>query len=123
MNALAHETFHCFQGAIEGLDRFYAPPYGGWVTEGQAEWAAEQVSSRHDEAKWWKEYLLKPQVGLFDHEAGTGYFAIGFFSHLQESGIDPWTVMIPMLGAGSNAAAFDAALGGSGDAFLDSWAS
>ncbi len=127
-NTLAHELFHCFQGVLVGLATYWSPPYQGWVDEGSAEWAAAIVAGPDkDDGRWWSDYLMNPGVALADVPRPESYREIGFYSHLQESGINPWDAMAPMLTARSDADAFHAAVYSAGAAaaktFLDSWAS
>jgi hypothetical protein len=132
-NALAetvnHEVFHCFAAeAFPDLKTFYSvKPAFGWVIEGLAEWVGDSLNGTDEGTPYhWTEYLSAPGPGrsLFSRS----YDAIGFYSHLAESGSDPWKVADPMLkavaGGAGNDGAFTAALGG-GDPnrVLDSWAS
>lgn len=129
VNTVAHELFHCFQGVLLGLPAAHQRPWHDWVVEGQAEWAAAAVAGPDpkDDPIWWRNYLNTWDVALADIPNRQGYKEIGFYAHLQESGIDPWNVIAPMLKARSDAAAFHAAVYGNGDgaaqSFLDSWAS
>jgi hypothetical protein len=50
------------------------------------------------------------------------YDAVGFYSQLDQSGVDVWSKLIPILNASDNEDAFDVA-GGNGDTFLNMWAS
>jgi hypothetical protein len=120
---LAHETWHCFEYSRLGTlsRRKSSPP---WIMEGQAMWVGEaavggtqglEPTDRH-----WKEYLIDPGpgVGLF----ARSYDAIGFYSHLQDQGIDAWTVLDPILDQTSNLAAFQAAVGGKSLDVVTTWA-
>ena len=78
----------------------------GWIIEGQAEWAGEDVGGpspvRHG---WWAAYLVAPTLSLFARE----YNAVGFYEHLAETGTSPWSVFDAMLSTpGNSAAAFTA---------------
>ena len=123
LNVLAHETFHCFQAMMMPLAAFSGNTKDDkWLIEGQAEWVAAQpdIAGPHsDEHMWWRDYLTRPELPLFSHT----YDAIGFYAHLVESGVDPWTVFAAMLQAPNNVAAYHAAADGGGDHFLDTWAS
>jgi hypothetical protein len=66
--------------------------------------------------QWWDQYLSNPQTPLFQR----GYDAIGFYAHMQESGISPFERLPAMLTAGSDASAFTAAQ--VDDRFLETWA-
>ena len=123
LNVLAHETFHCFQAMMMPSGALNAYRIDGkWLIEGQAEWVAAQpniAGPRSDEPVWWRNYLTRPELPLFSHT----YDAIGFYAHLAESGVNPWTVFAAMLQAPNNVAAYHAAADGGGNRFLDSWAS
>ena len=114
---IAHETFHCFQ-----LDAFRTPDSYGieppWIVEGQATWAQEELVSGSDLDEWWDRYLTV-QIPL----TMRAYDAVGFYAHLAETGVDPWTIFQDTWAAGAdNILAFKQAKADSG-AFLDSWAS
>lgn len=120
---LAHETWHCFEYSRLGTlaARASEPP---WIMEGQAMWVGEALVGGSDglepAIRHWNEYLLDPGpgTGLF----ARSYDAIGYYSHLHDRGIDPWTVLDPMLDQVSNVAAFDASVGGDGIGVVTSWA-
>lgn len=120
---LAHETWHCFQYSRLGTmsRRKTSPP---WIVEGQAMWAGEAYvggsSGLEPADRHWKEYLIDPGPGkgLFQRS----YDAIGFFSHLHDQGIDPWTVLDPILDQTSNLAAYDAAVGSKSSDVVTTWA-
>lgn len=118
LNTVTHEVFHCFQAAAANSEAVWEDT-GDWMIEGSAEWAAAILTpSPVDEAEWWKEYLTEVQVPLFTRT----YQAIGFFSHLAESGTDPWSVFKKVFAADGSEAEFDAS-GANGDAFMSSWSS
>ena len=118
LNTVGHEVFHCFEAAnAKTLSNWYA--IGGWLIEGAAEWVGADLSlADGTEANWWKKYLTNPSKSLFART----YDGIGFFSHLAETGTDPWSVFPAMFSAGGNGAAFDAS-GANSDSFLTSWSS
>jgi hypothetical protein len=118
LNTIAHEVFHCFQFAGFGsLDRWAGAP--GWVVEGGAEWVGAIVTSPDDTTPGrWKKYFGSPKVSLRLRD----YDAIAFWSHLAETGTDPWSVFRAVWATSGTAAAF-AASGANTPAFLDSWAS
>ncbi len=118
LNTIAHEVFHCFQfHALGTMARLGSAPK--WVIEGGAEWAAAIVTSPDDTTPGrWTKYFSTPQVPLQARE----YDAIAFWSHLAESGTDPWSVFRTVWAAGGTPAAFVAS-GANTPAFLDSWAS
>lgn len=127
---LAHEVFHCIarqiQGSIGNGAAFKLTPK--WVGEGLPEWVASQVAkppvgfgSRL--ADWFKkDYLPFPQTTL--DMRSEGYDAVGFWGHLEDSGVD-------LTGARLNAvleaqptgteAMFAAAVAGNEKNVLDSW--
>ncbi len=122
---MAHEVFHCFQFDWEhshgGLKDLPA-----WIKEGQAEWVGETVGGPSSQGgAWWGTYLYTTDVALW----ARGYDAIGFYQHLQEEGIDPWSIFDPMLAAATTASAgqvnSDAykAADATDDTFQDTWAS
>ena len=122
--AIAHETFHCFQLELEfgtGHLTFYKAknPRFSWIIEGQAQWAGEDIAGADvDGDAWWSLYLGHPEWPLWKRT----YDAQGFYQHLAEEGIDPWTIFDAMLETDSDVDAFKAA-NGTNDQFLDTWAS
>ncbi|MCE7882702.1 MAG: hypothetical protein DYH08_02370 [Actinobacteria bacterium ATB1] len=122
--AVAHEAFHCIQSDIfptvkDGDDTLGAAP---WIVEGQAAWVGEVVAGPDDgqyAEDWWKAYLLTPRTPLTQRT----YDAIGFYSHMAETGNDPWKVLVPMLTAGDNSVAFQVATSAARDPLLTSWPS
>ena len=68
---IAHEMFHCFQGAMTNLQ-----PRPLWVIEGSAEFAAADVTNF--EKGQWYDYILDPTKNLFTRS----YDALGFYAHL-----------------------------------------
>lgn len=117
--AMAHEVFHCFEGAVIGSSRYASNNPAPWIMEGGASWAGASIVPDAPLATqdWW-DYLYRPDLSLFART----YSGIGFFGHLEGAGIDPWKRMVPILSATSNEDAFKAALA-DGDPFLDTWAS
>ncbi|MEO6124776.1 MAG: hypothetical protein ABIR32_13810 [Ilumatobacteraceae bacterium] len=117
LNTIAHELFHCFQAVAAGTLAVWETR-GAWYIEGSAEWAAVTIttSDGHD-VPFWFMYLTNEQE-LFART----YDGIGFFSHLAETGTDPWSVIAPMVRAGGNEPAW-AASGADGEAFMSSWGS
>src|SRR6266545_3683518 len=129
LETVYHEVFHCFAAEMfPNLKTYYSVRPGfAWVIEGQAEWVGDSLAGSDEGTPYhWTEYLSNPGPGksLF----GRSYDALGFYSHLDNSGGNPWKVIDPMLkavaGGGGNEGAFAAALGG-GDSkiVLDSWPS
>ncbi len=121
-SALAHETWHAFQAMRLGSTaRYNALPPG--IAEGQTMWVGEalvggtamEVTVRH-----WKEYLLDgvDQKSLF----ARSYSAVGFYSHLDDAGINVWLLLDKMLDlAPDNKAMFDLAVADTKP--LSSWGS
>lgn len=115
-DTIGHEVWHCYQGQILGVDAYYNSP--SWLIEGQAEWVGDSLRPAQTALSAWFPYATLPGKTLFTRS----YDAIGFYSHLTESGVDTWLRLIPMLAARSNEARYDAA-GATSDVFLDTWAS
>ena len=116
---IAHEVWHCFQGAKAGLARYWSASMPSWVREGEAEWVgATLYPNAPINSMFWPNYLNSPQVGLF----ARSYTAIGFYAQLASSGVNTWTKLLPILLANDNSAAFVAA-GADQDSFLDIWSS
>jgi hypothetical protein len=118
-DVMAHEVWHCFQGAAN-MGTFWSGTEGPvWIVEGEAEWVGDSLFPGAPIAgDFWPRYLRAPATGIF----GRSYDAVGFYSQLESSGIDVWTRLMPIyLAATGNPGAFDAA-GGNSDQFLDVWA-
>ena len=118
LNTIAHEVFHCFQfGGYSSDAKWAGAPK--WVTEGGAEWVAATITLPDSTTGGrWDKYLGNPTKPLQNKD----YDGIGFWAHLAESGVDPWTVFRPVWATAGTAAAF-AAAGANSDAFLDTWGS
>jgi hypothetical protein len=96
----AHEVMHCYQGFLLGK-----PVYDGespWRIEGMADWVAVELRRSSQDGRFWEDYLKTPDKSLF----AFAYSARGFYHHLQYNGIDPWTILVDMLLASSDADAF-----------------
>ena len=114
--SLAHEMWHCIQNAYVGGAKLTAP---SWIVEGQAEWVGETLyAPTAIGASWWNWYLHTPTQSLYSRT----YDGVGFYLHLAEEQINPGPVLLPMLTAASNDAAFQAT-GADVDKYLDSWSS
>jgi hypothetical protein len=114
-----HEVWHCFEGQVIGLARYWSAGAPQWIIEGEAEWVGTTSSpTAPTDSDFWDDYLKDPATPLFKRS----YDAEGFYGQLQQSGTDMWSHLIPILQASGNPAAFEAA-GGTGDPFLDAWAS
>ena len=113
---LAHEMMHCYQFQYLGLGANELP---AWILEGVPAWVGEDISGGSTiSTTWWVKYLVSPQRSLY----GRDYDAIGFYAHLDEVGIDPWSHIVGIFDGFSNEPAFDAA-GASSGSFLESWPS
>lgn len=114
---IAHEVFHCFQEAAAGSRQAWAG-LPGWVVEGGAQWVGVTIATPNDgNALWWNKYLTAEIPLTFQK-----YEAVGFWSHLDESGTDPWSVFRAVWAAAGTPAAFTASAANN-PAFLESWAS
>ena len=115
---MTHEVFHCFQQAIERTRAKY-DTIPNWISEGQATWVGMELGGPSPNySRFWDKYLVEPQTSLITRS----YDAVGFYAHLQESGIDPWTVFRPMIEADTDLARYLAAKADA-ESFVDSWAS
>jgi hypothetical protein len=115
---MAHEVFHCFEGAIVGPQRLASDNPAPWIIEGGASWVGATVvpDSPLATQEWW-DYLYRTDLPLFSRT----YSGIGYFGHLEAAGVDPWDRLVPVLTATSNTDAF-AASGAETDQFLGTWA-
>ncbi|MBU1494925.1 MAG: hypothetical protein KJ956_13285 [Actinobacteria bacterium] len=94
---IAHEMFHCFQYASPD-DSNSVPD---WIIEGQAQWVGARIGGPDEEVhEKIEQWFQGSTASLFSRS----YDAIGFFFAIEQAGVDPWTVMLGMLGR-SNAAA------------------
>jgi hypothetical protein len=116
---MAHEAWHCYEGVVLGLARFWSQNPAPWIMEGEASWVeGTLVPSATLPEQAWYDYVEKPELPLFQRT----YDGVGYFGHLGDVGIDGWIKLIPVLEATTNTAAFDAG-GANADPYLDSWAS
>jgi len=100
--ALIHEVFHCYEAAdFPTVDAFQSAP--AWLIEGEAEWVGATLAPT--ELPAWDAYLTGLSTSLF----ARSYDAIGFYSHMTESGDDTWHLLDKMLKAGGSAAAYTVA--------------
>jgi hypothetical protein len=120
LDTLSHEIFHCFQFNGYHFMALYATA-PQWVIEGQAEWVGGDLTGglSGDSVNHWRRYLLMPWLPL----TGFTYEAIGFYSHLKETGTDPWTRFRAMWAAGSDSVAAFRNSDAENPIFLESWAS
>ncbi|MGE3588759.1 MAG: hypothetical protein AB7L17_13635 [Ilumatobacteraceae bacterium] len=113
---ISHEVFHCFQFQYLGMSAYDMPE---WILEGLPAWVGEDISGGSTvSTKWWTKYLTTPERSLYSRD----YDAIGFYSHLDEVGIDPWSRVVQIFDGFSNEPAFEGA-GASSGSFLESWPS
>jgi hypothetical protein len=122
---MAHELFHCFQYELAKRvgDVFYIPP---WIDEGQGGWVGEDFTIGIEGSalgqRFWLGWLKLPDEFLFARD----YDAIGWYSHLERNGIDPWKFLdnqyLTVLKTHSSFDGYDVALkAGSPDKAIDSW--
>jgi hypothetical protein len=105
---LAHEVFHVIESQLAGsvANASRLRNEGAWLVEGAAEWAGSELAgadSRTGERR--SEYFRHPGRRLF----ARSYDAIGFYDHMQQVGISPWSRFRAMFAASSNQAAYEAA--------------
>lgn len=113
---LAHEIYHCFQNELIGVRELPE-----WFIEGSAMWAGEEYTGGTKmSSPMWKDYL-SDQKSLFNR----GYDAIGFYSHLKNSGINVWKMLDTVLknAPADSEALFSKFVSTAGDSFLTNWAS
>lgn len=104
-NTIAHEVFHCFQVHLAGdVATFNGGP--DWIYEGSAEWVGARVGGNDDSTHYLYEAWGNSTSSLF----ALDYAAIGFFWVIESMGVDPWTVIGPMLSAEGEAAVATAGL-------------
>jgi hypothetical protein len=117
----AHELAHCAQHAFfTSQTQADRSPY--WVVEGSADWlggmaVAEQGHSV--DGIDWDPWLDHPEIDLFKRE----YDAVGFFSMIQQAGVDGWSRIRDVLSAsgGGSGPAYAAAIAGLPDIFYSRW--
>jgi len=102
---IAHEVFHVFEVRMShGRAEFFN--HGGWLIEGAATWVASALVEGDDGANFnWALYLHSPPTPLFSRVEE----AVGFFGHMESSGINPWGRFKAMFEADSNTASYAAA--------------
>jgi hypothetical protein len=115
-DSVVHEVFHCFQGAdYPSLAAYNAAPR--WLIEGSAEWVGQSLAPSATQGDYyWDLYLTHIGTSLLARSDD----AVGFFAHMDESGIDPWHSFDLMFKAPTSKAAYDLATNGS---FKTTWAS
>jgi len=123
-SVLLHEIYHCYEMWSLGSYNSWADS-PSWITEGEARWVGEELLPTHlPEVDASEVLYLNGTQSLF----AKSYGAFGFYAHLKDSGIDPWPLLLPILGEWrkGNQASFDKAFENAGDAkkaFFESWAS
>lgn len=117
-NTVAHEVFHCYQFQLAPLG--WQRTGNAWLTEGQAEWAANTVApidpdwaAGHPDA-----YFGRPDESLFARTYTAGFF----WGRLNETTGSIWRRLGPALDQPTNEGAF-AAAGAGAPGFLEAWAS
>jgi hypothetical protein len=117
----AHETFHCFDWDLGLLEESKKRP--PWVVEGLAEWAGETVAggSPLSADKWELWLVSRAAADLFDR----AYDAIGFYSHLTDTGVDVWSrIDVALLASGdSSEVAYQSLVEPASLDTIDSWGS
>jgi hypothetical protein len=115
---VAHEVFHCFEFALQGLSNWDNPP--DWIEEALAEWAALTVDPVPYQVGggWLTTYIQTEYLPLFERT----YDAVGFWGHVQDATGSLWARIPSILNAADNQSAFVLA-GADTDRFLDSWGS
>ena len=117
---VAHEVFHCFQYDFATSAKA-AGKVPAWLAEGSAAWVGEDLSFGSTLGEeYWETWLKEPLKPLFEQTYG----GIGFFMHLQESGIDPWPLLVKMhlKGESSSIDAYTVATKGKDAArMIDAW--
>jgi hypothetical protein len=116
-----HEVFHCFQFefATTVADHYRVHQ---WLAEGSAAWVGETIAGNSSlGGKYWVPWLKYPGQPLFRRT----YDAIGFFMHLQDVGVDPWKLLVPMhlKAEASSADAYQVAVKAASAKLLDAWGS
>ncbi len=118
-STIAHEVFHCYQTVMAGTLANFNRPEATWLIEGSATWVeSDLVPDDSGAREEWATYLKSPEVSLLKRT----YTAVGFFEHLDSSGISPWSRFQAMFAATSNAAAYNVSVSRSA-AFLNTEAS
>jgi hypothetical protein len=108
---LAHESWHVYQMSV--LDFRQYTSSAPWIIEGEAQWVGETIAggtTLEPTQRHWSEYVLRP--GPTQELFRRTYDAIGFYSHLDDAGVNVWLALEPVFNVGTdNGRAFDAAVG------------
>lgn len=120
---LAHEVFHCVTYQLLAGAPATLP---GWLSEGTPTWAGCQFAPGAETPTGWSnQYITTPEQPLFTRT----YDAIGFFSLLEDLGLEPWSLMSSILTGGqlstggNSQLAYESAVAGHEEAVLDGWSS
>jgi hypothetical protein len=89
---LVHELGHCAQGIVIGrtVDNAALP---SWLLEGLPNWMVGKLLGRFSDSGWWTAYLTRQTPDLRNQS----YDAMGFWWQLDKSGLDVWSLVVPML--------------------------
>jgi hypothetical protein len=116
----AHEVFHCFEYDLGTVLQSGHRP--AWIVEGMAEWVGETIAggSSLSTGTWkgWLDHFASQP--LFDR----AYTAIGFYSHVDDSGVELWERLDQAILASdtSSEAAYQVLIEGGSADLVDSWA-
>jgi hypothetical protein len=128
LEAIVHETFHCYEFALEGEPADVEISHAAdmqWLQEGLARWVDMQLFSSGPlplSIASLKTYFSSSTTSLFRR----AYDAVGFWGHLQDVTGDLWSRIPSILRHASSGsqAAVDAALSGlDQEHFFDTWGS
>jgi hypothetical protein len=121
----AHEMTHCFQDRLAGKE--FTEGDRAWLIEGSAQWAGAVIAlewSKATKISWggfgdhYKLWLTTPATRLFERT----YAAVGFFGHLQRSGVDVWGRLKVAYTANAEELAYTTLVTGADLGFLSTWA-
>jgi hypothetical protein len=122
----AHEMTHCFQDRIAGKE--FEGGDRSWLIEGSAQWAGGVIALEWSKAtkiswgawsRYYNDWLNSAAMPLFEHT----YAGVGFFGHLQRSGVDVWARLKVAYVASDDENAYTALVSGADLPFLSTWAS
>ncbi|MGH8926280.1 MAG: hypothetical protein ACRDWA_16880 [Acidimicrobiia bacterium] len=119
---VAHEVFHCFDFDLSSIQASLKRPM--WVVEGLADWVALDLVGQDLDSEafgvHWSGWFHQHDVSLFKRT----YSAVGFFTHLAETGTEIWSGIDDLLvdSEGGNVAGYQSITAVAGPSFLDTWA-
>jgi len=119
---LVHEVTHCFiMSRFGGQAESLMPD---WYGEGAPDWVAATLASGDPTFHgWWHRYLDLQTTPLSQQT----YDGMGFFVHLNESGVDPWKAIsaigVALAKSPSTTAGWNASGANGNQEFLDTWGS